>query len=73
MALRKEVQQLNDVIIKGRIETAELREKLRLSQQDTARAASTAHALASRAESEHEGAAAQMSLMRNRIVGRDNQ
>ncbi|EFJ50710.1 hypothetical protein VOLCADRAFT_116733 [Volvox carteri f. nagariensis] len=67
MALRKEVQQLNDVIIKGRIESAELREKLRSSQQDAARAASTAQALASRVESEHEGAAVQMTVMRNKL------
>ncbi|GIL47737.1 hypothetical protein Vafri_3907 [Volvox africanus] len=68
MALRKEVQQLNDVIIKGRIESAELREKLRSAQQETARAASTAQALASRAESEQEGAAMQIALMRNKVV-----
>ncbi|GLI59036.1 hypothetical protein VaNZ11_000862 [Volvox africanus] len=68
MALRKEAQQLNDVIIKGRIESAELREKLRSAQQETARAASTAQALASRAESEQEGAATQIALMRNKVV-----
>ncbi|GLC43858.1 hypothetical protein PLESTF_001406700 [Pleodorina starrii] len=68
MSLRKEVQQLNDVIIKGRIESAELREKLRGAQQETARAASTAHAVASRAESEQEGAAVQLACMRNKVV-----
>ncbi|GFR44865.1 hypothetical protein Agub_g6208, partial [Astrephomene gubernaculifera] len=68
MVLRKEVQQLNDAIIKGRIEGAELREKLRAAQQDSARAVSTAHAVAYRAESEQEGAATQLAVLRNRLA-----
>ncbi|KAG2452495.1 hypothetical protein HYH02_002734 [Chlamydomonas schloesseri] len=68
MVLRKEVQQLNDAIIKGRIEGSELRDKLRQAQQEGARAASEVHMLASRAESEQESAAVQLVLMRNRVA-----
>ncbi|KAG2445931.1 hypothetical protein HXX76_000534 [Chlamydomonas incerta] len=68
MVLRKEVQQLNDMIIKGRIESSELRDKLRQAQQEGARAASEVHVLASRAESEQESAAVQLVLMRNRVA-----
>eukprot|EP00198_Chlamydomonas_reinhardtii_P001518 XP_001690854.1 predicted protein [Chlamydomonas reinhardtii] len=68
MVLRKEVQQLNDAIIKGRIETSELRDKLRQAQQEGARATSEVHMLASRAESEQESAAVQLVLMRNRVA-----
>lgn len=53
----------------GRIETSELRDKLRQAQQEGARATSEVHMLASRAESEQESAAVQLVLMRNRVAG----
>lgn len=56
--------------VQGRIEAAELREKLRISHQETARATSTAQALASQRDSEQEAAAAQLAIMRNKVGGK---
>lgn len=53
----------------SRIESSELRERLREAQQDAARQAHNVQSLASRAEAEHEGAAAQMAAMRARVQG----